>query len=298
MFTNLKSTSPIQLLLNTKVSLGTAALVALVLVVTTYIPKVNAWGQNGHRIVGQIALNHLTPVALEKVLALLSGDRLPEVTTWADEMRSNPDEFWKYQSSKWHYISINKLTDFKPEQYDFPFSEAPKDIYSAILKNITVLQDKSSSQADKEFNLRFLTHLVGDLHMPLHVGRSEDRGGNRIKVKYFGKETNLHSLWDTALVESQNLSYKDFADFIETKDQQVISKYLNSGVQDWVTESYEFSQHVYNVGDGDFGYDYNYKNVPIVKTQLLKAGIRLAGVLNLIFDPASEPGKNAVTKIQ
>lgn len=272
------------------------SLFALLTVLTvSYAPNSVAWGQNGHRIVGQIALNHLTPVAKEKVLALLSGDLLPEVTTWADEMRSNPSEFWQKKSPRWHYISLNEANDFNPHDYSFPHQDEPKDIYSAILHTISMLQAEKTN--NKEFHLRFLTHLVGDLHMPLHVGRSEDRGGNRIKVKFFGKPVNLHSLWDTELIESQNLSYKDFADFIDTKDSKEISTILNSGVADWVMESHELSQHVYNIGDGEFRYEYQYQNMPIVKTQLLKAGVRLAGILNLIFDPAAEPGKNAVSKI-
>lgn len=281
-----------------QLSAYSAAMVAVVLSLTTYTPNATAWGQNGHRIIGQIALKHLTPVAREKVLKLLSGDKLPEVTTWADEMRSNPSEFWQKQSPRWHYISLDQHSDFKPNDYNFPHHTKPKDIYSAILKNITILQSKTATIEDKEFNLRFLTHLVGDLHMPLHVGRSEDRGGNRIKVKFFREEMNLHTLWDTKLIESQNLSYRDFADFIDTENQQELTSILQSGVTDWVNESYKHSQTVYDIGDGNFSYSYVYQHMPLVKSRLLKGGVRLAGILNLIFDPAAVPGINALTEIK
>ena len=262
-----------------------------------FSPSTGAWGQNGHRIIGKIALNHLTPTAKKQVEALLSGDKLPEVTTWADEMRSNPEDFWQKQSTKWHYISLDKWQDFEPNKYKLPYHKEPNDIYSAILKSITVLQTPSSTNADKEFYLRFLTHLIGDLHMPLHVGRREDRGGNRIDVKFFGQETNLHTLWDTKLIESQNLSFREFAAFIETDDQKVISKYLNTDIKGWIKESHDHAQDIYDIGNGDFRWNYQYKYMPLVKTRLLQGGIRLAGVLNLIFDPAAEPGKQAVKKL-
>ena len=277
--------------------LATLALSLVATSVALYSPATGAWGQNGHRIVGKIALNHLTPAAKRQVEALLSGDKLPEVTTWADEMRSNPEEFWKRKSSKWHYISIDKWQDKDFSQYKMPYDQAPTDLYSAILKSITVLQSSNATNADKEFYIRFLTHLIGDLHMPLHVGRTEDRGGNRIEVTFFGDKTNLHTLWDTKLIESQNLSFREFADFIDTDNQAQISQYLDNGIQGWIKESYDHAQDIYQIGDGDFRWNYQYQYMPVVKSQLLKAGVRLAGILNLIFDPAAERGKQAVTKL-
>lgn len=277
-------------------AVSSASVVILCLTAFIFSTKAYAWGQNGHRIVGQIAFNHLTPLAKQKVLALLSGDKLPEVTTWADEMRSNPAEFWQKESGRWHYISVNEASDFKPESYAYPHFDKPKDLYSAILHTISHLQNDATN--NKEFHLRFLTHLIGDLHMPLHVGRSEDRGGNRIRVKFFGKSVNLHSLWDTELIESQNLSYKDFADFIDTNEQTEISNILQGDVASWVRESHELSKVAYDIGDGEFRYEYQYQNLPIVKDQLLKAGIRLAGVLNLIFDANAKAGLNAIKAVK
>lgn len=249
----------------------------------------HAYGQNGHRVTGQIAEWHLTPAAHKAVLELLGGDLLPEVTTWADEMRSSPDKAWRARG-KWHYISIATLEDFKPDAYDGEI----KDIYTAIRKSIDILRDPSSPKQQKEFYLRFLVHLVGDVHMPLHVGRTEDRGGNTIDVKFFGREMNLHSLWDTHLIENQNLSFSEFSRFINTTDKKVVSTILSSQPEDWVRESFNLRHDIYDIKNGDFSYDYVYKHMPTAKDRLLKAGIRLAGVLNAIFDPAATPGVNSV----
>ena len=248
-----------------------------------------AYGQNGHRVIGQIAEWHLTPATKQAIEKLLGGDLLPEVTTWADEMRSSPDKKWRSRS-KWHYISLDTLDDFKPDAYDGEV----KDVYTAIRKSIDVLTSPSSKQQEKEFYLRFLTHLVGDLHMPLHVGRAEDKGGNAIQVEFFGDKMNLHSLWDTHLIESQNLSFTEFARFVNTNDIKVVSNYMSTQPRDWVVESFKLRADVYDVKDAKFKYDYIYQHMPTVKSQLQKGGIRLAGILNAIFDPNAKVGKNGV----
>ena len=92
-------------------------------------------------------------------------------------------------------------------------------ILDAIYYSINILKSDSSDLSSKKFALSFLVHLVGDSHQPFHAGRSEDRGGNLIKVSFFGKETNLHSTWDTHLIENENLSFTEFADFIKTSNK-------------------------------------------------------------------------------
>ncbi|GAA0301988.1 S1/P1 nuclease [Psychrosphaera haliotis] len=250
-----------------------------------------AYGQNGHRIIGQIAEWHLTPVTKQAIEKLLSGDHLPEVTTWADEMRSSPDKKW-WSRTKWHYISLNTIDDFKPDTYKF--EDEVKDVYTGIRKAIDVLSSPKSKQQEKEFYLRFLTHLVGDLHMPLHVGRAEDKGGNTIQVEFFREKMNLHTLWDTKLIESQNLSFTEFARFINTTDTKLVSNYVSTQPRDWVVESFNLRDDVYDIKDGEFSYDYIYRHMPTVKDQLRKGGIRLAGILNAIFDPNVKVGKNGV----
>ena len=122
------------------------------------------------------------------------------------------------------------------------------------------------------------------LHQPLHVGRSEDRGGNNIDVTFFNEEVNLHWLWDSKLIDSQQLSFREFADFINTDDPAVIRDYMNSRPADWLAESFELRGPIYDVGDGKYSFDYLYQHMPTVKLRLLQAGIRLAGLLNEIFD--------------
>ncbi len=258
--------------------------------------KVQAWGANGHRITGQIADWHLTEPTRQAIMPLLGGDKLAEVTTWADEMRSSPDAFWQGPANKWHYINMNERKDFKPERYALPFNDDATDVYAALLRCITVLQDDEASLETRQLHFRFLTHVVGDIHQPLHAGRSEDRGGNDIHVSFFGDATNLHSLWDTGLIESQKLSFTEFAQFIDTDDAKVIHSYLNSDIKDWIYESYALRDGLYNEDMGNLRWDYQFQYMPLVKERLLQAGIRMAGLLNALFDPGAEPGRDALTQ--
>lgn len=255
----------------------------------------HAWSQNGHRIVAKIAENHLTETTLQAILPLLEGEKLAEVSTWPDEMRSNPDKFWQKESGKYHYVNISKASDFKPSSYNISAQSGEvTDAYALILKATSVLKSPSSTLKDKRFYFKFLVHVVGDIHQPMHVGHSEDRGGNRIKVKFFGKDSNLHSLWDGLLVENQNLSFTEFAHFIDTNDKTLISKYLNSQPKDWILESFYIAQKLYDIGDANYKYNYVYEQTPVVKKRLTQGGIRLAGLLNRIFDKSAIPLVNSL----
>ena len=231
------------------------------------------WGKNGHRTVGEIATRYLSSETLKKVNNLLDGKSLALVSTWADEMKSNPD-FIKYNS--WHYVNIPLDKEY------IQIDKNPKgDIIQAINKCIEVLKDKSEEKYSKSFHLKYLIHLVGDIHQPLHVGRYEDRGGNNIKIKFFGKSSNLHRLWDSDMINDHRLSYTEFAESLITFPRSSIS--LNP--EDWLIESHQEVKKIYSqVKDGDYiSYDYIYKNFPVVEKQLAKAGKRLADLLNEIF---------------
>ena len=231
------------------------------------------WGKTGHRVVAEIAKKNLNENALKKINSILDGESLPTVSTWADEIKSDP-EFRKYNT--WHYVNI-------PLDKDYADIEKNKngDVVTAINECIEVLKNKNSSLSSKAFYLKFLIHLVGDIHQPLHVGRFEDRGGNDIKVKFFGKQTNLHRLWDTDMINDHMMSYSEFAENLDK------IKFINTTLipAEWLKESQIEVNKIYNgVNNDDYiGYEYIFKNFPTVEKQLYKAGIRLADILNDIF---------------
>ena len=234
------------------------------------------WGKTGHRTTGEVAESFLTEKTQSEIKKILKDPSLAVASTWADEMRSNP-EFRKY--SAWHYVNMPlnvKYVDAK--------KSSRGDVVQAIKICKNKLNDSSVSMNEKAFYLRFLVHLVGDIHQPLHVGRAEDRGGNEIKVKWFGDDTNLHRVWDTHIIDDFQMSYTELANHLQnnfdSKDIEVLSE------DEWINESQSLVKEVYSkVQSGDsLGYDYIYQNFDLIKLQLFTAGVRLADTLNSIFD--------------
>ncbi|PIE49686.1 MAG: S1/P1 Nuclease [Flavobacteriales bacterium] len=235
------------------------------------------WGPTGHRAMGKIAEEHLSRKVLKKIDKLLDGKSLAFVSTYGDDIKSDRkyDKFYT-----WHYINM---------PFDQTYEESEKnpdgDLVTGINKCITVLKDKKSSREDQQFYLKLLVHLIGDLHQPLHIGRKSDKGGNTIQVQWFGKGTNLHRVWDEDMIDKFGMSYLELAENAEDLSKKQIEAIKKGSVVDWVNEIHKLTIEVYNsveVGQ-NLRYKYNYLYFDTVRTQLQKAGIRLAKILNDIY---------------
>jgi len=235
------------------------------------------WGKTGHRVIGQIAQDNLTETSLTAITELLDGETLATVSTWPDEMRSNPD-FRPYD--KWHYVNLPE--DKKYHEVEHTQDNAVIIIFRAINK-----LKSDISKEEKAFYLKYLVHLVGDIHQPLHTGRKEDYGGSTIKLKFKGRKaeetnTNLHVLWDTNMIDDFKMSYTELSDYLQSYQKLDFSQ---GDAICWANESHEIVNKVYSevkVGD-NLSYAYLYSNFYIVKDRLFQAGIRLANLLNSIY---------------
>lgn len=235
------------------------------------------WGATGHRTIGKIAEDYLNSKTKRKIAEILNGQSLALVSTFADEIKSD-ERYRKFNS--WHYI--NMPFDVKYEDSD----KNPKgDLVVGIKKCKEVLTDANASKEDKVFYLKMLVHLIGDLHQPMHVGRTEDKGGNDIQVQWFGKGTNLHRLWDSDMINTFNMTYTELSDNASKISKEQV-KYLQKGtLADWANETQQHAINVYgSVEIGEkLGYKYMYDNFDLARTQLQIGGIRLAKVLNDLF---------------
>ncbi len=242
-----------------------------------------AWGLLGHRIVGEIADRHLTKKA-RKAIAGILGNESPAISSnWADFVKS--DSNYNYLSN-WHYINL-KAGMSQQEVISYLEKDTATNAYTRINFMATALKDKNLPQADKLLYLRMLIHLVGDIHQPLHVGRPDDLGGNRIRVLWFNESYNLHQLWDDVLVSFQKLSYTEYATAINYVTKEQIKNLQQEPVKLWFYNSYQIAEKIYGdvAGKEDkIGYAYNFKYKSIMEQQLLLAGVHLAGMLNEIFN--------------
>ena len=234
-----------------------------------------SWGPTGHRAVGLIASKHLSAKAKKNIIKILGQNSLAEVSNWMDEIRS--DSTYKDMGDcHWVTIETGKTYDQSPKN--------PKgDVIATIERIVAELKKHTLDKNTEEEYLKMLVHLVGDIHQPLHVGCCDDKGGNQVKVKWFGKETNLHTIWDSNMIDDTKLSYTELASYLDEPDPNTIAALQKNSVRQWVDESMTYRKQVYEFGDGNLSYKYAYKNLPTVKERLLLAGIRLAGILNEIY---------------
>jgi hypothetical protein len=268
---------------------GFFALLALLALFFAVTPRpALAWGQNGHRITAEIAYRHLSPTARKAIDAIIDDESFVELSIWPDHIRSDPE--WDH-AEPWHFMSV-------PDDASLDDLTAPieGDILSKLSDFEKTLRQSSPSKKEKRAALAFYLHLVGDIHQPLHVGRKEDAGGNRIQVMWFDEETNLHRLWDETLLESAGLSYTEFANLLDRVPAKDIDAWQKSSYLVWAKESHALRPRLYDFGQQRSGYfinvvpapklgwEYRYKNLSLVRQRLQQAGIRLAGKLNDIFD--------------
>ena len=243
-----------------------------------------AWGVVGHRAVARIAENHLSATAKREIARLLGTETLPLVSTWPDEIRSDPQ--YK-ETGPWHYLNVASGLDFPAftAQLATTAGTPPTNAYTALQQVRQDLKDPKKTAPEKLFALKFLVHLVGDVHQPLHVGHGEDKGGNSIQVNWRGRDTNLHSIWDGDLVDYPGFTYTEMAAAYDHATPTQIKQWQKDDMATWLFESYQLCTPVYAAAATP-KLDYRFYPAfgPTVEQQILKAGIRLAGVLNDIFE--------------
>ncbi|HEX5760563.1 MAG TPA: S1/P1 nuclease [Thermoanaerobaculia bacterium] len=250
------------------------------------------WGPNGHRVVGEIAERHLSDHARRQIAALLDGDGLAELSTWPDDIRSDPG--WD-RAKPWHFVSIDDQETLATTARD-----PQGDVLEALHRLEAVLRDPQAERERKVEALHFYVHFAGDVHQPLHVGRRDDLGGNKIRVKWFREPSNLHSVWDQGLIESQKLSFTELVRFIDDRTPREVAAWQAAPYEEWVKESFCLRGRVYDFGreapanpgqEPELGFGYAFATMAIVEEQLVKAGVRLAARLDAIFagEPAPAP---------
>jgi hypothetical protein len=236
------------------------------------------WGKNGHRATGKIAEKHLTRKTKKSVNKILNGQSLAFVSTYADEIKSDR-KYSKYYPL--HYVNMDLN-----QTYEQAEKNPEGDLVTGINDCIAVLKDKNSTLEEQNFNLKMLIHFIGDLHQPMHIGQKEDKGGNSIQVQWFGSGTNLHSVWDSKMIDDWEMSYIELADNVDDLSKKQIEAIEKGSIIDWVNEVHVITKEVYNsvkVGE-NLKYKYSYDYFGTVRTQLQTGGIRLAKVLNDIYD--------------
>ncbi|WP_214226728.1 S1/P1 nuclease [Pedobacter sp. B4-66] len=240
-----------------------------------------SWGQKGHKAIASIAEKHLTTNTKTLINSYLKGETMSDASTWADEISNDPQ--YK-KTSSWHYINL-PLGLTKEQFTDYVIKQDKDNIYTAILKAEANLKDKTLSLAQKKQALKFLIHLVGDAHQPMHVSRAEDKGGNDVQVRFNGNGTNLHALWDGKLIDHEGFNYIEMAKKYDWANPEQVKKWQADSPMQWLWESYQVSTQIYDeIKPGENIDEASYKkSIAIIHLRIAQAGVRLAGELNRLF---------------
>ena len=239
-----------------------------------------AWGQKGHDVTAYIAEQHLTPTAKAAVESILDGRSIIYWANWLDNAsHQRPLAYTK----TWHDKNIDEGV-----RYEEAPANPAGDAVTAIKSRIEILNNPESSLEERQLALKILIHVVGDIHMPLHMGHATDLGGNRIKVKFFNRENNLHSVWDSSLPESAHKwSYTEWQQQIDRANPALQTEIISGTVDDWAKETVAIASDVYTYFQPGANISYNdiARWTPTIEQQFLRGGLRLAYLLNTIFDP-------------
>lgn len=298
------------------------------------------FGPTGHRTVAEIASHHLNAETARRVSLILDGQLMASAATWPDDMRSASlpsTDFWA-NAANWHFVNVAQGQVYKKanappscpssirelKKFEDQLLQYDANAYQAIECFSSILRNAKAGHDVQQFALKFVIHLAGDLHQPLHLGHGTDAGGNTITLKYFGETTELHALWDSDVIDRQQLSFTELARFQENESTARAEELSDPNPYNWLLESFEprevdplvmegvtltlreefyerinaqgqcgrvdvFSGDGDNQADGfirDCRYEFSFNAVPMINMQLQKGGFRLAALLNQIFDPS------------
>jgi len=246
-----------------------------------------SWGMIGHRIVGEIAEAKLSKKELGSVRKSLDGQTLAQVANWADFIRSDANF---NRLAPLHYVSLAE-----EDSYESSSRNPEGDIIQALFALEEILTDSTLNHSLKKQALMFYVHLMGDLHQPLHAGYPKDRGGNGIEISWFGLKSNLHKLWDEDLIESEKLSYTEYAHLLLTPNPQF--KRVDPKKESYLTWAFENRTLLPGLYEGlsgnSWSYNYRYRHESLLNESLLKGGLHLGERLKAIFQGQRSKGFEA-----
>ena len=272
--------------------------IAVVALVVTLFSSIDlaAWGAQGHRLVGLIAAARLTDAARKNAAWLLDGQSLADVSSWADSFTGE-----QVQTSYWHYLNIPpEATGYDrdrdcPRQPGTAAGSRGDRWRDCVVDRIAYWEERLANakldRADRATALKFVVHLIGDLHQPFHA-LGVGRGGNDVHVRVFGQSDcgndparlspcNLHSVWDGRLISRKNLD--------DTTYQAELTRLIADkgwGAQppgtpaQWAEQSFRLAKEALVTPDTNIDDGYYRRHIAVVDERLALGGVRLAAVLN------------------
>ncbi len=252
-----------------------------IVVFSAYSTVALAWGSNGHTTVGTLAVRQLNAEALselETIMGSLDQQAISEACNWPDEVRETDEWSWSYPL---HYINIPRGDFEYLESRDCPQQHCATE---AIKRYAGELGEPGASKEKRWQAFAWLCHLTGDLHQPLHAGFADDRGGNDFEVVFRGEQTNLHSLWDSALIARHAKNSAELTQIVSDIPASEISEnWSPEMVNRWTNESHELAKQRVYPASKMIDENYERQNWPLIQRRMSTAASRLALILNSVL---------------
>ncbi len=249
-------------------------LLALVIFISALQPARSfAWGKIGHGLVAEVAFSLLDEPTKAAVHKYLGSMTIEQAANWMDEIKNDHRNDYMKQ---WHYVNVDAGKTYE--------NTREENVVNQLTRVIEELKHKDKmSDEDIKKDILIIFHLTGDLHQPLHVGYGNDKGGNAVNVKYKGHSTNLHRVWDSEIIESENINYNDCAKLLKTFDKEDIANLSVINVENWMRQPRSQLKGVYDVKDDNIDDAYIARNKKIIEQDIVIGGIRLAAILKDVF---------------
>lgn len=254
-----------------------------------------AWGELGHKVIGDLAMQRLHAQARAEVQLLLAGERDPTlggVASWADALRYNDGRRFR-ATSRWHFINARGGgCDFLLAR-DCPDGDC---VLGAIRTQHALLADRTQPLAARRDALKFLVHFVGDVHQPMHASPREDSGGNGFQVSLAraGRNgtpaqpqgTNLHSVWDASVLSSAGLNRRQYVEALSPRLPARLPAARAEDALAWASHACSLveARQLYPASHS-IGEEYLQQHRPLAEEQLLAAAVRLAALVNEALGP-------------
>lgn len=228
-------------------------IIFVLLISSTHLNKLFAWGPEGHAIVGRLAMRFVKDDVRQNILSIL-GDKMSIDTAanWMDIVKSNSDyDFMR----PWHYYDFPKGQQYQPDNQE--------NIVNRLLLTYKELQHKKTLCSDQiKTDLLILLHLMGDLHNPLHTGYEDDLGGNKRIIQYDTIKThNLHTFWDVDIIQFSKIKDKDCLKYLTDASLDTMK---NVDFVGWMQDSRSLLDQVYGFSGFELNKNYLYKNSVVV----------------------------------
>ncbi|XP_058087645.1 endonuclease 2 [Magnolia sinica] len=267
-------------------------------------PVIHGWGIDGHVIVCRIAQPRLSETAADAVKQLLpdyADNDLASLCAWADRVK-----FRYHWSRPLHYIDTpDSLCNYQYNRDCKDESGEKGFCVAGAINNYTDQLLAYGGSSESQYNLTeallFLSHFMGDIHQPLHVGFTSDRGGNTIDIHWYTRKSVLHHVWDNNIIETAEERFynSNVEDMIDAIKQNITGEWADQ-VRKWekCSSNANACPNTYASESINAACDWAYKGVtegsvleddyflsrlPIVNLRLAEGGVRLAATLNRIF---------------